>query len=64
MVKTADDRLAVVWPEIVRDGDCTPEQLEQVIVRSLKRHGRKFDDVFQNLVQKTEPDTGDLLFSY
>jgi hypothetical protein len=64
VVKTADDRLAVVWPEIVKDGNCTSEQLEQVIVNSLKRYGRPFEGVFQNLVQEIPSETEGFIFSH
>ena len=57
MVKTADDRLAVVWPEFVRDEDCSDDQLGTVIVNSLKRHGRSFESVFQNLIQKPQAES-------
>ena len=51
-------------PEIVKDGDCTAEQLERVIVNSLKRHGRPFDKVFQSLVQETPSEMDSLIFSH
>lgn len=51
-VKTADDRLAVIWSEITKDGDCSPKQLEDVIVETLKRHAKPFDFVFQSLVKQ------------
>ena len=49
-VKTADDRLATVWPEIVKDGSCTEAQLEETILALIKRHGKSFDDVYKRLV--------------
>jgi hypothetical protein len=63
VVKTADDRLAVVWPELVKDGGCTSEQLEQVMVNSLKRHGQPYQAVFQRLVQEIADDENTLIFS-
>jgi len=63
-VKTADDRLATIWSEIVNDGECTKDHLEQVIKNSLKRHGRPFESVFQSLVKQDidRKETG--LFSH
>jgi hypothetical protein len=55
-VKTADDRLAVVWPELVRDGDCTADQLDSVITRILERHGLPFEGVFEDLVKEPVED--------
>jgi hypothetical protein len=63
LVKTADDRLAVVWPEYVQDGNCSDEQLEAVIVNSLKRHGRPYDFVFQNTIQKPPVKSDEIIFS-
>ena len=55
-VKTADDRLAVIWAELTGDGLCSDQQLEQVILNSLKQHGQPFNKVFQELVpQKVRP---------
>ena len=63
-VKTADDRLAVIWSENVRENLCTEEQLERVIVQSLKFHGHAYQAVYQDLVEKTIPRQTDNLFSY
>jgi hypothetical protein len=63
VVKTADDRLAVIWPEMVRDGECTPEQLEGVMVNSLKRHGYPYETVSHSLVRNTAVDDDALIFS-
>jgi len=63
-VKTADDRLAVVWPELVREGDCAPEQLEDVITRSLNRHGHPYASVYKNLVKPIEKETGDKIYAF
>ncbi len=43
-VKTADDRLAVIWPEKIGSDGCTDAQLDQVIRASLKRNGRDLVD--------------------
>jgi len=49
-VKTADDRLAVIWSEFMKDNTCSSDQLEAVITRSMKRFGRLFNDAFKDLV--------------
>jgi hypothetical protein len=63
VVKTADDRLAVVWPEMVRDHECTPEQLEGIIVNCLKRHGHPYETVSQSLVRNSVVEEAALIFS-
>jgi hypothetical protein len=60
IVKTADDRLAVVWPELVKDGNCTPEQLESVITRIIKNHGQPYARVFKKLVKEPKEDYDEL----
>jgi len=50
-VKTADDRLAVIWSEFIRDGNCCPGLLEEVTVSCLRQHGRSFETVFKDLVK-------------
>lgn len=64
VVKTADDRLAVVWPEMVTTGDCSAEQLEDVIAKSMKHHGHPFEMVFNNLVEQIPSETNNHIFSY
>lgn len=63
LVKTADDRLAVVWPEYVRDGNCSDDELEAVIINSLKCHGRSYNSVFQNIIQKPRINPNEIIFS-
>ncbi len=50
-IKTADDRVAVVWAEEVKDGGCSPKQLEETILTCLKRYARPHQSVYENLVQ-------------
>jgi hypothetical protein len=63
-VKTADDRLAVIWAELVGDGKCSDNQLERVILNSLKHHGQPFNKVFQELVPQKEKPMDVSLFSH
>ncbi|HEY59990.1 MAG TPA: ATP-binding protein [Anaerolineae bacterium] len=62
-VKTSDDRLAIIWPEKVKDSTCTPEQFEIVISASLKRNGHPFTNVFQRLVQQTHQNKSNDVFA-
>lgn len=39
VVKTADDREAVIWSEKVAPHHCSPNELERIIVSLLKKHG-------------------------
>jgi hypothetical protein len=48
-VKAADDRLAVIWAELIRSVDCSEAQLESVIQNLLKRDGVSFGDLNQGL---------------
>lgn len=57
-IKTADDRLAVIWPEKVGNGNCTDEKLEDIITSCLKQHGREFDWVSEELVKKGQEENG------
>lgn len=63
-VRTADDRLAVIWAEKVRESTCSDEQLESVIVNCLKQHGRPYQAVHQTLIEQPLPGPSDNLFSY
>jgi hypothetical protein len=38
-VKTADDRLAVIWSEKMRKQAVSPEEIERVILELKKKHG-------------------------
>ena len=53
-VKTADDRVAVIWPEKLPESGCTAEQLEKIIMAILQRHGRPYQSVYQQLVPPLE----------
>ena len=62
-VKTADDRIAVIWPEKTADGGCSPECLERMITTNLRLFGRSYQDVYQDMVKKPSPTGGHNLFS-
>lgn len=51
-VKTADDRFTVIWSEKVNDPDVMTEELERVIAACLRRHGRPYEVVYQDLVRR------------
>jgi type IV secretory pathway TraG/TraD family ATPase VirD4 len=63
-VKTADDRLAVIWADKVRESTCSDEQLESIIVNCLRRHGYPYQAVHQSLVEQRLPRPDENLFSY
>lgn len=63
-VKTADDRLAVIWPEKIDASDCTDDQLEQVIIENLRRYGRSYASVYQDLVSKSDKNEPERLFTH
>jgi hypothetical protein len=56
-VKTADDRVRVIWSEKVRDDHPSQEALEAVLISSLKRNGRPYKEIYRKLVwaQKSSP---------
>jgi len=51
-VKTADDRLAVIWSEYIQKNHYSEELLEQIIVDYIKRYGNSFESVSAKLVNK------------
>jgi hypothetical protein len=63
-VKTADDRLGVIWSEYVSEGDCTDNALERALLRNLKHHGNPYERVFQDLIQSEENNPDIEMFSY
>jgi len=65
-VKTADDRLSVIWPEKITNHGCTTRQLDQIIISLLKRNGKPFQNVHHSLVPKqTKKQVQDAgLFTY
>ena len=59
-VKTADDRLAVIWPEKIPKMKCSDERLEKLIQQLIQRHGKSFikegpDLVTRNIKAKMIP---------
>lgn len=52
VVKTADDRQAVIWTEKVPKPNCSEDQLEQTIKQLLAEHGKPFAEVHRDLVLK------------
>ncbi len=66
-IKTADDRLAVVWAEKVLEDNRKADDLEDVLLCSLKRHGYAFDLVTQNLNQTSahiKHEKSEMLFGF
>jgi hypothetical protein len=63
-VKTADDRLAVIWADKIKENTCSDEQLERVIVSCLQQHARPYQTIYQTLVQEPLSEQKESLFSY
>jgi len=63
-VKTADDRVQVIWAEKVEESNCSQEQLERIITSSMARHGLPFESVYASLVKPPEEKTVDKLYSF
>jgi hypothetical protein len=63
-VLAADDRLAVIWSQLIQDTKCPSEALEQVIVRSLQRFGYPYETVFQDLIKQPTPEPANSIFAY
>lgn len=51
MIKTADDRVVVVWAEKVLDGNNRANEIERVVLASVKQHGYAIEFIMQNLIQ-------------
>ena len=64
-VKTADDRLAVIWAEKTKDHNCTNEQLEKIIQMLLKRNGFVFESIYRDLVKPIDQtNSPNVVFAY
>ena len=59
-VKTADDRNAIIWAEKVNDAKCTTRELEEVIAKLHKKHGKPFSEVHQTLFPDPEHENNDV----
>ncbi|MBN1536191.1 MAG: type IV secretion system DNA-binding domain-containing protein [Anaerolineales bacterium] len=51
-VKTADDRLAVIWSEYIQKNNYSEEALEKIIVECIKRYGNSFERVAARLINQ------------
>ena len=58
-IKTADDRLGVVWAEKVLEDSGKADDLEDVILSSLKRHVHALELITQNLTQASTGEDND-----
>jgi hypothetical protein len=50
-VKTADDRLSVIWAEKLNEQACPQERLDQILTQLVRRHGYSFNSVYKKLVK-------------
>ena len=64
VVKTADDREAVIWPEKVKEPHCTPEELEEVIIAILKRQGVRNKTQTEKSISHADNQRTPSLFSH
>ena len=62
-VKTADDRLAVIWAEKVSSPNCSVEELKSTIQNLLEIHGVKLDTITNTRVKKNKKMEKSSLFS-
>jgi hypothetical protein len=60
MVKAADDRMTVIWSELIKDPEVKSEELDDVIASLMRRHGQPLEAVYQQLVERPQNDAGKL----
>jgi len=63
MVKTADDRLAVIWSEKIPHTNVMPQKLEQVLVKLLKKCGHPMCD-YRGTITQFSKRPCDFVFTY
>ena len=63
-VKTADDRLVVIWSELIKENNCPPDKLEDVITQCLSHHGLPYQTVFDVLVTKQSHQPENAFYSH
>lgn len=63
LVKSADDRQAVIWPEKVPKATCDEDQLEKTIKKLLAEHCTPFAEVYNDLVLKPRFTREESLFT-
>ncbi len=63
-IKTADDRVAVIWAEKTKYHFCTHEELEQILSLLIRKNGNPYGEVYQNLVKGTEAPTPNHVFAF
>ena len=63
-VKTADDRLAVIWSERMRKNNIPPEEIERVILELMKKHGYPLNILNQTTNYLLANPASDCTFAY
>ena len=63
-VKTADDRLAVIWSERVRHSTASPTIIENVLVRLLQKNGHPLNDLQKQNQFQHPGESSDYVFAY
>ncbi len=63
-VKTADDRLSVIWTEKIKEQIYPQEQMEKILTHLLKSIGQPFNSVYENLVKFSEHAPATCVYNY
>ena len=63
-VKTADDRLAVIWSEKMRKQNVSQEEIEKVILELMKKHGYALNLLNQTAHHHPVDSTSNCAFAY
>jgi len=63
-VKTADDRLAVIWSEKIKKTEITKEEMNRVILELIKRNGSSMHILNQKANQNTVDQASHCVFAY
>jgi len=63
-VKTADDRLAVIWSEKMQKQDVSQEEIERIILELVKKHGYSLNLLNQTAHHQPVNPTSNCAFAY
>ena len=63
-VKTADDRIAVIWSENLSRINCSHTRLEDTLIKILSQYGIPFKNVHNQLVKPIDPIYLNPIFAY
>ena len=63
-VKTADDRLSVIWAEKLNEQACPQERLDQILTQLVQRHGYSFNSVYKKLVKNPVETSSKAIYDF